>query len=51
MNYNIEVTAYFAMQLKRLVKKFPSLKKEFAELIDSFKENPEQGFKFRKQLL
>jgi len=43
MSYNIEVTTYFGKQLKRLVKKFPSLKKEYAELIVSLKENPEQG--------
>jgi mRNA-degrading endonuclease RelE of RelBE toxin-antitoxin system len=43
MSYNIEVTAYFGKQLKRLAKKFPSLKNEFAELIASLKENPEQG--------
>jgi mRNA-degrading endonuclease RelE of RelBE toxin-antitoxin system len=45
MSYNIEVTAYFAKQLKRLVRKFPSLKKEYAELIKSLKENPEFGTK------
>ena len=43
MSYNIEVTSYFAKQLKRLAKKFPSLKKEYAELIASLKENPEQA--------
>lgn len=43
MSYNIEVTAYFAKQLKRLAKKFPSLKREYSELIASLKENPEQG--------
>jgi mRNA-degrading endonuclease RelE of RelBE toxin-antitoxin system len=43
MSYNIEVTAFFGKQLKRLVKKFPSLKKEYAALIVSLKENPEQG--------
>jgi len=43
MSYNIEVTAYFGKQLKRLVKKFPSLKNEYANLISSLKENPEQG--------
>ncbi|MES2587635.1 MAG: type II toxin-antitoxin system RelE/ParE family toxin [Bacteroidota bacterium] len=43
MSYNIEVTAYFAKQLKRYVKKYPSLKNEFAELIKSLKENPQQG--------
>ncbi|WP_316772709.1 type II toxin-antitoxin system RelE/ParE family toxin [Pedobacter frigiditerrae] len=43
MSYSIEATAYFAKQLKRLAKKFPSLKKEYADLINSLKENPEQG--------
>lgn len=43
MNYSIEVTAYFGKQLKRLAKRFPSLKQEYAELIVSLKENPEQG--------
>lgn len=43
MSYKIEVTPFFDKQLKRLSKKFPSLKKEFAELIVSLKQNPEQG--------
>ncbi|MBC6109793.1 type II toxin-antitoxin system RelE/ParE family toxin [Pedobacter fastidiosus] len=43
MNYNIEVTHFFEKQLKRLAKKFPSLKLEFLALIQSLKENPEQG--------
>jgi len=43
MSFKIEVTTYFTKQLKRLVKKFPSLKKEYAVLIASLKENPEQG--------
>lgn len=43
MSYDIEVTAYFAKQLKRLVKKFPSLKKEYAELISLLKKNPHLG--------
>jgi len=43
MSYNIEITSFFEKQLKRLSKKFPSLKKEFAELVSSLKENPEQG--------
>lgn len=47
MIYNVEVTAYFAKQLKRLVKKYPSLKKEYAELIHSLKVNPELGVKLR----
>jgi mRNA-degrading endonuclease RelE of RelBE toxin-antitoxin system len=43
MSYNIEVTAYFTKQLKRLAKKYPSLKAEFSDLITSLKENPLQG--------
>lgn len=43
MNYNIEVTAHFTKQLKRLVTKFPSLKNEFHILVSTLKENPEQG--------
>jgi len=43
MNYNIEVTALFEKQLKRLIKKFPSLKKEYIQLITGLQENPQQG--------
>ena len=43
MNYNIEVTSYFERQLKRLIKKFPSLKKEFTTLANNLKDNPKQG--------
>lgn len=43
MNFSVEATAHFAKQLKRLSKKFPSLKDEFKDLINSLKENPEQG--------
>ena len=42
MNYNIEVTALFDKQLKRLIKKYPSLKIEFKELIDALTSNPKQ---------
>ena len=43
MSYSIETTSYFEKQLKRLIKKFPSLKSEFKELILSLQENPKQG--------
>jgi mRNA-degrading endonuclease RelE of RelBE toxin-antitoxin system len=43
MNYNIFPTRQFERELKRYVKKFPSLKKEYADLITSLKENPESG--------
>jgi len=43
MSYNIEITALFEKQLKRLSRKFPSLKKEYADLIALLKQNPKQG--------
>jgi mRNA-degrading endonuclease RelE of RelBE toxin-antitoxin system len=43
MSYNIEITALFKKQLKRLAKKFPSLKKEYTLLISLLKENSKQG--------
>src|SRR5258708_38969896 len=43
MNYNVEATDFFKRQLKRLVKKFPSLKSEFRDIIHVLEENPEQG--------
>lgn len=43
MSYNVEVLPRFEKDLKRLVKKFPSLKKEFIELVSELKENPTQG--------
>lgn len=43
MSYNIEVTALFEKQLKRLVKKFPSFKNEYLNLYTSLKQNPHQG--------
>jgi len=43
MSYSIIPTHRFEKELKRLVKKFPSLKNEFAELIDDIIGNPEIG--------
>jgi mRNA-degrading endonuclease RelE of RelBE toxin-antitoxin system len=43
MSYNILPTHRFEKELKRLVKKFPSLKMEFKELIDDIIKNPETG--------
>jgi len=43
MSYNVVTIPPFDRQLKRLVKKYPSLKVEYAELVDSLEENPEQG--------
>ena len=43
MNYNVVSIPPFDRQLKRLAKKYPSLKKEYSDLLDSLEENPEQG--------
>jgi mRNA-degrading endonuclease RelE of RelBE toxin-antitoxin system len=43
MSFNVKSINVFERQAKRLVKKFPSLKKELHKLIMGLKENPEQG--------
>ncbi len=43
MSYKILLTVRFEKELKRLVKKFPSMKEEFAALIDDLNKNPTSG--------
>ena len=43
MSYNILPTSKFSKEIKRLIKKFPSLKSEFANLISLLSENPTAG--------
>lgn len=43
MNYNIEAIPKFEKELKRLSKKYPSLKHEYIALVRSLKEKPDQG--------
>ncbi len=43
MSYRVEGTSLFDKQLKRLSKKYPSLKSEFLNLIESLVKNPTQG--------
>jgi mRNA-degrading endonuclease RelE of RelBE toxin-antitoxin system len=43
MSYSILPTHKFEKELKRLVKKFPSLKVEYKELIEEITKNPEAG--------
>ena len=43
MSYNVLPIPPFDRQLKRLSKKYPSLKEEYFELIENLEENPEQG--------
>jgi mRNA-degrading endonuclease RelE of RelBE toxin-antitoxin system len=43
MIYKVKSIAVFEKQANRLIKKFPSLKKELLELVQELKENPEHG--------
>jgi len=43
MNYNVKTINIFDRQIKRLAKKFPSLKNELKNLINSLKEDPKLG--------
>lgn len=43
MNYKVKTTNVFDRQAKRLIKKFPSLKKELQNLISQLKIDPTKG--------
>lgn len=43
MSYSLLLTHRFEKELKRLVKKFPSFKVEYKELIEEIIKNPETG--------
>ncbi len=43
MSYSVQSIAVFEKQTKRLLKKYPSLKVELIKLVQSLKQNPEQG--------
>lgn len=43
MSYKIKSIPKFEKELKRLAKKYPSLKREYVELVESLKKVPEQG--------
>ena len=43
MSYSVKSLASFEKQAKRIIKKYPSLKQEIFDLIQSLKDNPEQG--------
>jgi mRNA-degrading endonuclease RelE of RelBE toxin-antitoxin system len=43
MSYKVKFIPKFEKELKRLAKKFPSLKDDFSLLLKSLKENPSQG--------
>jgi hypothetical protein len=43
MSYSVKSIVVFERQAKRLIKKYPSLKREILSLIKSLTENPTQG--------
>ena len=43
MSFNVKTISVFERQAKRLMKKFPSLKKEIQTLISELKEEPTKG--------
>ena len=43
MNFDVQTTPDFQKSLERLVKKNPSLKSEYAQLIDTLEKEPETG--------
>ena len=43
MSYSVIAIPYFRRELKKLVKKFPSLKADFANLIEDLQQEPQQG--------
>jgi mRNA-degrading endonuclease RelE of RelBE toxin-antitoxin system len=48
MSYNIKTLSKFDKNLKALIKKYPSLKVEFINLVKTLKENPLQGTQIGK---
>ena len=43
MSFKVQNTQRFAKELKRLIRKYPSLKSEFIELVSSLEKSPAQG--------
>ncbi|WP_372946756.1 type II toxin-antitoxin system RelE/ParE family toxin [Mariniphaga sp.] len=43
MSFNVYTTGFFEKELKKLSRKYPSLKGDYKLLLDSLKYNPKQG--------
>ena len=43
MSFNIYTTDFFDKELKKLSKKYPSVKNDYKNLVDTLKEDPRQG--------
>ncbi len=44
MSYSVKTIPKFEKSLKKLAKKYPSIKLEFTTLVANLKEDPQQGF-------
>lgn len=43
MSFSVKTIPKFETNLKKLAKKYPSIKAEYVQLVESLKVNPEQG--------
>ena len=43
MSFNVQYTTVFAKALKRLAKKYPSLRSDYVELLDDLSHDPRTG--------
>jgi len=48
MSFNIYTTDFFDKGLKKLSKKYPSIKNDYQALVDSLKQEPKQGLALGK---
>lgn len=48
MSFKILTIPPFNKQLKRLAKKYPSIKQDFAKLLETLKSNPIQGVEIKE---
>jgi len=48
MSFNVYTTDFFDKELKKLSKKYPSIKNDFKALVDSLKKEPRQGLALGK---
>lgn len=51
MNYEVATIPNFGKELKKLAKKYPSLKEDFSSLIQTLQKNPFQGTPLGKTVL
>lgn len=50
MNYEIRIYPQFEREIKRLSKRYRTIKQDYADLLESLRENPVQGVDLGKGL-